>query len=110
VDRRRIVDRREDICTVSSLKIRRAALLDQVNRSRRPVIVMQGGVARAVVLDIESYDRLLNAIAWLKLVVLGEEAVRDGKTKGQRTVFKSIRRRLEDAAKAGARRSSRSST
>ena len=81
---------REDIRPVTYLKSKAADLLDQLNKTHRPVVITQNGEARAVIQDPESYERTKMAVGLMKLLVQGEEAVRLGKTYDQNELFKSL--------------------
>ena len=89
----------EDIRPVTYLKSRTADLLDQVNETKRPVIITQNGEARGVLQDTESYENTKAAIALLKLMVQGEEDIRKGSLSGQEEVFNRIEQRLKSAGK-----------
>ena len=89
----------EDIRPVTYLKSRTADLLDQVNDTKRPVIITQNGEARGVLQDTESYENMKAAIALLKLMVQGEEDIRKGSLSGQEEVFNRIEQRLKSAGK-----------
>lgn len=84
----------EDIQPVTYLKGNAAHLLQQVNETRRPVIITQNGVARAVLQDPASYESMRNAIALLKLMVQGEDDIRAGHLVDQDEVFTRIEARL----------------
>ena len=47
---------KEDIRPISYVKAHAADMLEQVNKTRRPVFVTQNGEAKAVLLDSESYE------------------------------------------------------
>ena len=94
----------EDIRPVTYLKTRLAELLEQVNDSRRPVIITQNGVARAVVMDPESYDSMRQTIGLLQLIAQGEEDVRAGRVVSQEKVFARAGRRLRTVIKDGRRK------
>jgi len=85
---------REDIRPVTYLKSRAADLLDQLNKTHRPVVITQNGEARAVIQDPESYERTKTAIGLLKLLVQGEENIRSGKMCDQDEMFDRIARKL----------------
>ena len=85
---------REDIRPVTYLKSRAADLLDQLNKTHRPVVITQNGEARAVIQDAESYERTKTAIGLLKLSVQGEEDIRSGKINDQDEMFDRIARKL----------------
>lgn len=89
----------EDIQPVTYLKGNAAHLLNQVNETRRPVIITQNGLARAVLQDTASYENMRNAIAMLKLMVQGENDIRAGKLSGQEEVFSRIEARLTEQKK-----------
>jgi prevent-host-death family protein len=84
---------KSDIRPITYLKTRTADLLDQVNDTRRPVIITQNGEPRAVLQDSESYEDMRNAIGLLKLLSQGEEDLRAGTVSPQDDVFA----RLEQA-------------
>lgn len=90
----------EDIRPVTYLKTRAADLLDQINETRRPVVITQNGEARAVLQDPESYERMRAAIGLLKLVAQGEEDVRAGRVSGQDEVFKRLEKKLKSRQKS----------
>ncbi len=89
----------EDIQPVTYLKGNAAQLLQQVNETRRPVIITQNGLARAVLQDTASYESMRNAIAMLKLMVQGENDIRAGRVSGQDEVFSRIEAKLAERRK-----------
>lgn len=89
----------EDIQPVTYLKGNAAHLLQHVNETRRPVIITQNGLARAVLQDTASYESMRNAIAMLKLMVQGENDIRAGRLSGQDEVFSRIEARLAERRK-----------
>lgn len=80
----------EDIQPVTALKTGAARLLQQVNETRRPVVITQNGQARAVLQDPASYEGMRDAIAMLKLMVQGEEDIRAGRVVGHDEAFDEI--------------------
>ncbi len=76
-----------DIKPVAYLKSRTADLLNQINETRRPVIITQNGEPRAVLQDPESYENMRNALGLLKLVSVGEADIREGRKTSQEDVF-----------------------
>ena len=88
-----------DIKPVTFLKSRAADLLNQINVTRRPVIITQNGEPRAVLQDPESYENMRNAIGILKLISEGESNVRDGRVRAQENVFKDMEKGLKAKSK-----------
>ncbi|MEI7787152.1 MAG: type II toxin-antitoxin system Phd/YefM family antitoxin [Chlorobiaceae bacterium] len=83
-----------DIKPVTYLKAKTADLLDQINDTRRPVIITQNGEPRAVLQDPKSYEEMRNALGLLKLLAQGEEDIRKGNIRPQEEVFSDIERLL----------------
>ena len=84
----------EDIKPVTYLKTSAAELLRKITETRRPVVITQNGEARAVVLDIESYQELRDAVLLLKLAAQGEADVAAGNVVDQKEVFRTLHTRL----------------
>lgn len=84
-----------DIQPVTYMKSHAANLLQQVNDTRRPVVITQNGQARAVLQDTASYENMRNSIALLKLMVQGEEDIRAKRYSGQDEVFVRIKAQLD---------------
>jgi len=83
-----------DIKPVTYLKSRAADMLKQVNETRRPIVITQNGEPKAVLQDPESYENMRNTIGMLKLISLGEEDIRNGKSKVQSEVFSDLEKLL----------------
>jgi prevent-host-death family protein len=88
-----------DIKPVTYLKSRASDLLKQINETHRPVVITQNGEPRAVLQDPESYENMRNAIGLLKLISLGEEDIKGGKSKSQEEVFANIENILKEKMK-----------
>jgi prevent-host-death family protein len=85
---------KEDIKPVSYLQDRAVDLLKQVNDSRRPVVITEDGEARAVVLDVESYETLRDATMLLQLAAQGEADLQAGRVLPQAEALTRVRARL----------------
>jgi prevent-host-death family protein len=83
-----------DIKPVTFLKANAATLLDQINDTRRPVIITQNGEPKAVLQDPKSYEEMRNALGLLKLLAQGEEEVRSGRVSEQDAVFRRLEEQL----------------
>jgi prevent-host-death family protein len=92
----------EDIQPVTYLKGNAAHLLNQINETRRPVIITQNGLARAVLQDPVSYESMRNTIDLLKLMVQGEDDIRAGRVDDQEVVFSRIEAKLTARRKEAA--------
>ena len=84
-----------DIRPVTYLKSRAADLLKQINDTHRPVIITQNGEPRAVIQDPQSFEDMRNAIGILKLISMGEEAIKNGNILEQEAVFENIEEKMK---------------
>ncbi len=88
-----------DIKPVTYLKSRASDLLKEINETHRPVVITQNGEPRAVLQDPESYENMRNAIGLLKLISLGEEDIKKGRSRPQEKVFANIDNILKEKIK-----------
>jgi prevent-host-death family protein len=84
----------EDIRPVTYLKSKAADMLNQVNETRRPVIITQNGEPRAVLQDPQSYENMRNAIGLLKLIAQGEQDIKNGDLVPHDKVFDDLEAQL----------------
>ncbi len=84
---------KNDARSVTFMKARAAELLEQINRDQRPVVITQNGEPRAVMLAPDTYDRMRRAIGLLKLIALGEQDIRAGKTQAHDALFARLARK-----------------
>jgi prevent-host-death family protein len=85
---------KEDIKPASYMKTRTAELLKKVSDSRRPTIITQNGEAKAVLLDIGSYEALRDATMLLQLAAQGEKDLQEGRFLPQGEALARVRSRL----------------
>ncbi len=84
----------QDIKPISYLKAKTADVIHSVNEHHRSIIITQNGEAKAVVQDIQSYERLQNALTMLKLIVQSEHEVEVGKVTPQDEMFDRLEAKL----------------
>jgi len=83
---------------VSYLKAHAAEIIRLVQEVREPVIVTQNGEAKAVLMDIASYEEDRETMALLKILALGNDEVAHGEVRAAASVFADLRRRLASSA------------
>ncbi len=66
-----------------------------LNTTHQPLILTKNGSAVAIVQDINQYQKFLDALYMLKLMVQGESDIQSGKGHAQSDVFAEIDRLLE---------------
>ena len=84
----------EDIKPITYMKTHSSELINTVRGNRRPVVITQNGEARAVLMDIDSYERQKESILLLKIIAQGEEEIKSGKIIEQDKFFSKLDRKL----------------
>ena len=83
-----------DIQPVTEFRANAAQFIEQVQATGEPVILTQHGRSAAVLLDVESYEGMLDELALLRDVRQAEQQVATGKTVTHAAVAKRLRARL----------------
>jgi prevent-host-death family protein len=86
---------KDDIKPISYIKTNAADMMRYVNDKENSIIITQYGEAKAVLLDIESYQTMQNAFNLLKMIQLSEKDIRSGHYKESDTVFTELHTRLD---------------
>ncbi len=90
------MDIKEDIKPISYIKTNAADMLKRVNETHHPIIITQNGEAKAVLLDTESYQSLINSIGVLKLLSQSEDDIEENRVIEQATVFEDVENRIKE--------------
>jgi prevent-host-death family protein len=69
-----MVDLVRDLKPVSYFKEHAAQVVKYVGETQNPVVITQNGEAKAVIIDITSYQKTRRAIALAKLINLSEKS------------------------------------
>jgi prevent-host-death family protein len=65
---------------ISYVKAHAAELLDRITEEREPIIITQNGEARAVLVDVHSYEETQETMALLQILAIGEKEIEAGQT------------------------------
>jgi prevent-host-death family protein len=84
----------QDLKPISYVKAHITEVVDYVEDSKSPVIITQNGEAKAVLMDIESYEKTIHAINLSKLLHLSEKSAIDGKLIPHKQVKEKIEETL----------------
>jgi len=88
------VNLRENIKPISYIKTNAAEMMKYVNERKNPIIITQNGEARAVLLDIETYQDTEDAFALMNILKIAENDVKNGKHKKTDDVFNDLKERI----------------
>lgn len=79
---------------VSYLKANVAEVLADVHQTREPVLITQNGQAKAVLVDVVSYEQTQETLALLKLLALGQREITADETVDARDAIAEIKARI----------------
>jgi prevent-host-death family protein len=88
------INLKEDIKPISYIKTNAADMIDYINDRKNPIVITQHGEARGVLLDVESYQNMVNALSIMKLLQVSEKSIQDGRVYDNEEVFSSIRAKI----------------
>ena len=69
----------EDVKPLSEFRANVSSLVQQVRRTKRPLVLTQRGHSAAVVLDVSEYEQLLEEVETLRDIHLAERQIAQGK-------------------------------
>lgn len=78
---------------ISYLKAKAADVLEEIAKTREPLIITQNGEAKAVLQDVRSYEQTQETLAFLKILAVGEQEIRDGKYESADKVFARLKKK-----------------
>jgi prevent-host-death family protein len=82
----------DDIKSITDLKRNTNRILQQVHATGRPVVLTVNGKAEAVLLDAKEYEKITHSLALLKIILIGENDIKENNFKDAEVFFKEFRR------------------
>jgi prevent-host-death family protein len=80
---------------ISYLKAHITEIVRNLEKQREPLIITQRGEAKGVLQGIESYEQMLETMALLKILALGNRQIEEGNVQTAADVIKRVRERRE---------------
>jgi len=78
---------------ISYLKAHTSEVIRDLGQRREPMVITQHGEAKAVMIDVKSYEQSQETLALLKILAMGNRQVEEGKVASIDKVFQRIRDR-----------------
>ena len=88
------INLKEDVRPISYIKTNAAKMMKYVNERKNPIIITQNGEARAVLMDIETYQETEDAFALMNIIKIAEKDIENGNVKKANDVFKNLRQKI----------------
>ena len=80
---------------ISYLKAHAAEIVRTLGDQQEPLIITQNGEAKAVIQDIDSYERMQETVALLKILALGSRQIEAGQVQPASDVIARFRERRQ---------------
>ncbi len=68
------------IKSISYIKSHAAEVLDRLNEEREPIVITQNGEAKAVLVDVRTYEQSQETMALLKILAIADQEIESGET------------------------------
>jgi prevent-host-death family protein len=88
------INLKEDIKPISYIKTNAAEMMKYVNECKNPIVITQNGEARAVLVDIETYQKTQDAFALLSIIKISENDIKNGRTRPVDEVFSDLKKKI----------------
>jgi PHD/YefM family antitoxin component YafN of YafNO toxin-antitoxin module len=90
------INPKEEIRPLSFISTNASDMINYINEKRNPIFVTQDGEACGVLLDVESYQNMINAISMMKLIQISEKAIENGNVFENKEVFSELHKRIDE--------------
>lgn len=80
----------QDIKSLSDFRANAASYVQNIKRTRRPMVITQNGRSSAVVIDVDEYESLLEKIELLQDVQIARQQLAQGKGIDQKSAKEMI--------------------
>jgi len=91
---------------ISFIKAHAAEVLDQLQHDREPIVITQNGEARAVLIDVHTYEQSQETLALLQILAHGKKQVETGRTLPLSEAVDKLRSSLRPGQASGKREES----
>lgn len=82
----------EDIRSITELKRKTHEILEQIEKTGRPVVVTVNGKAEAVIMDAAAYEKHIKALNMARHLLAAEEDVQSKRTRSFDAFLKDFKR------------------
>lgn len=84
----------QDVKPISEFRANAASLVQQVQRTKRPLVITQQGRSAAVLLDVSEYEKLLAKLDLLQDIHVAEDQIDSGHGLSHRSARKKSLERI----------------
>ena len=85
-----------DIRPISYIKTNAADMMKYVTERRNPIVITQNGEAKAVLVDVKTYQETQDAFALLNLIKIAEKEIQNGNYESPEKLFSDLRKEIQE--------------
>ena len=82
---------------ISYLKAHAADIIRNIGSHKEPLIITQNGEAKAIIQDIESFEKERETMAMLKILALGNQQIEKGEVISATDALKRLRNKTRES-------------
>jgi len=86
----------QDIKSLSDFRANAALYVQNIKRTRRPMVITQNGRSSAVVIDVDEYESLLEKIELLQDIQISRQQLAQGKGIDQNSAKQMVLKNLKE--------------
>ena len=86
----------EDIKPISYVKTHTAQVMKQIGEKNNPVVITQNGEAKAVIMDVKHYQKIIDTMNLLKILSIGENDLKNNRVYTHDQINQKINSILEE--------------
>jgi prevent-host-death family protein len=90
------INLKNDIKPISYIKTNAADMMKYVNERKNPIVITQNGKARAVLVDIETYQETQDAFALMSPIKIAEKDIQNGNVEPTKKVFLELKKEIAE--------------
>jgi prevent-host-death family protein len=90
------INLKNDIKPISYIKTNAAEMMKYVNERKNPIVITQNGEARAVLVDIETYQETQDAFALMSLIKIAEKDIQNGNVEPAKKIFSELEKEITE--------------
>ena len=91
---------------ISYIKSHAAEVIERLNEEREPIVITQNGEAKAVLIDVRTYEQSQETMALLQILAIGRQQVESGQVYPLAEVVEKVRSRIGEIGSSGKHRNS----
>lgn len=87
----------EAVKPISYIKSHASEVIREISKNHSTVVITLNGEAKAVLQDIEEYEKNQESLALLKIIAMSKKSIERGEVKSAREAFQSVRGKIRNS-------------